>query len=127
MTPRLKCVVIDDDPDWIDLIYHALAPGLNVELIRFAQGLTALDYLRRERVDVVVSDLRMPVIDGLTLIAEFRHFDETTPVILVSSDQSVAEEALACGANAFVRKGEIRTRLAPSVEALVDTRTWAPR
>ena len=135
MVPRLTCAVVDDDPDWLELIRRSLSMSrLSIVPIKFRDGLSALRYLRRERVDFVVTDLQMPGIDGLTLIDELRSFDKTTPVILISSDESASGGGLTRGANAFVRKGALNTHLTQTVEALLGalkrdatTRTtWTP-
>lgn len=123
MLERLKCVLIDDDPDWIALVHHSLEKwSMLLQPIKFFDGRTALEFLRRAPVDFVVTDMSMPGFDGLAFIERFRRFDQSTPVIMVSSDESVAPKALARGANAFVPKGALNTRLAPTVTELVAAR-----
>lgn len=116
---HLKCVVVDDDRDWTELIHRYLVSSqYTVEAIKFLDALTALKYLQRESVDLVVTDMRMPEMDGLTFIEEVRELNRSTSIILVSSDESVSDEALACGANAFVRKGAINAQLSRTVDEL---------
>lgn len=125
MKPR--CAVIDDDPDWIDLIVHCLdRAGARFETVPFFEATAALDYLRQNHVDLVVSDLQMPKMDGLAFVQELRLFDQSTPVVLVSSDPSVAGEAVAAGATAFVRKGALRTDLPRTAGELVAIEKDAP-
>ena len=115
-----RCVVVDDDVDWIDLVRYALAnsqPALAI--IGFLEAEAALAYLRQHSAELVISDVRMPRVDGPAFIQEFRRFDAATPVILMSSDPLTAEDAASAGANRFVRKGALKTTLARTVESLL--------
>jgi CheY-like chemotaxis protein len=120
MSRKTACAIIDDDPDWIDLVRRCLmkSPHL-IEPVEFTEAAAALDYLHAHSVDFVVTDLRMPGMDGLMFIAELRLFDPTTPVIMVSSDEPAAQSAIAAGANAFVRKRELNTTLTRTVDDLL--------
>jgi CheY-like chemotaxis protein len=108
MTPALKYVIVDDDPDWIELICRSLSGSTRpLTMVKFNDGQAALEHLKREHADLVITDLRMPKVDGLTL---------NVPIILVSSDVSVANEAIAHGASAFLRKGALKQDLMRTVK-----------
>lgn len=64
----------------------------------------------------------MPKMSGLTLIERVRRRGKCTPIIMVSSDDSYADHALAAGANAFVRKGPLASHLAPALDQLLNHR-----
>lgn len=120
---KLRCAVIDDDPDWIDLMVHCLGrAGEKFETVPFFEATAAVQHLQRYHVDLIVSDLQMPKMDGLAFIQELRLFDRTTPVIIVSSDPSVGDEVRRAGATAFVRKGALTTQLLRTAEELVEER-----
>ena len=117
MQPAFRVVVVDDDPDWLELISRCLAvPGWTLHAEKFSNASESLHYLRRETVELIITDLHMPNLDGFTFIEMVRLFDPTTPIILISSSESAEKEALACGANAFIRKGALK-RLLPAVVA----------
>ena len=116
----MKCIVLDDDPDCLEMLTQHFARALPpVIAIEFLSGFRALEYLERNRVDFVLTDLRMPEMDGLTFVEEVRQFDQTTPIVVMGHDESRAAEALACGANAFVDKAAIYTTLMRVVESVV--------
>ena len=120
MQPIRRCVVVDDDPDWIALIRRSLArSGLTIQPVTFADARRALAFLREHDVDCVVTDLRMPGVDGVELIQEFRRFNAVTPIVLFSSAELLPSEALAFGATEFVAKRAVTTELARTIEALL--------
>src|SRR5262245_43066858 len=93
MTPeRRSILVVDDEP----LFRSAVADALRARSARYvvreagngAEGSSALD---REKFDCIVTDLRMPVLDGFGLLLEIHNRRLTTPVVVVSAhgDSSV--------------------------------------
>ena len=71
-----------------------------------ANGVEALDLFEREKPDVVVSDIRMPGMDGLELTGKLRERAPTLPVVLCTAfaDVSSLLEAIELGVNGVVRK-----------------------
>jgi CheY-like chemotaxis protein len=119
MGPKLRCLVVDDDPDWVELICRCMTlSGCRMDAVKFNHARAALAFLQREHVDLIVTDLRMPDVDGLTLIEEIRRFDPVTPIVLVSSDESAAAQCPGAGPTVFVRKGELKSQLGPVVREL---------
>lgn len=122
MRGRFKVVVIDDERESLELIAHALSVArIPLDVTPFTAAETALEYLRATHVDLVVTDLRMPGMDGRAFIREFRVFDSRTAVVLASSDPIAAEDALAIGATAFVPKDSVHPQLASVVSDLVSS------
>lgn len=121
MAGPIRCAVIDDDPEWIEAAVRALRlVERPIETLTFGDARSALSTLDRCAVDVVVTDLRMPMIDGLTFIEEFRLKNRRTPIVAMSSLDLLGRDALRAGANAFVDKHTLSTTLAPTVLELVD-------
>jgi CheY-like chemotaxis protein len=128
MRRKLKFLVVDDSSDWLELIHYSLSKtSLGIEPIGFCDPQRALAYLRRHHVDMVISDLHMPGLDGFGLIEEFRNFDKTTPVILVSTAECTPAEALGRGANAFVPKDALGTGLARAITEILSPGKLAGR
>lgn len=119
MASDIRYAVIDDDPDWLHLVRRALRLS-DPELapVEFSDAEEALGYLRDHPVDLIITDFRMPGMDGLSFIREFREKNRHTPVVLVSSEY-LRDDALAQGANAFVRKGDLNRTLIPTVHELM--------
>ncbi len=96
---------IDDEPKAGDLFQrHAEAAGLQVSSFQDPQR--ALDHFKSHGASVVVTDLRMPGLDGLQVIEQIHARDPQTPVIVITGYASVdtAIEALRLGAADFVKK-----------------------
>lgn len=67
-------------------------PGL--EILEARNGVEAIDLLRREAVDVVLTDLRMPGVGGVEFVASLRaEFGATLPIVVMSGDRLAAVEA----------------------------------
>lgn len=102
---RPSVLVVDDEPDMCDLIRDFLSrEGYEVETV--TGGAQALERLRRRYFDVVVTDLRMPEMDGMALLSEAKGIDPDVLVILITAFGSIdlAIEAMRAGAFYFVTK-----------------------
>jgi CheY-like chemotaxis protein len=88
---------------------------LGFETHEAADGLQVLDQARMVAPDLVLMDVRMPVMDGLEATMQLRQNPETAglPVIMVSANAAAEDErrGLAAGAVAFLPKPVDRTRL----------------
>ena len=76
------------------------------DMLEAENGRDGLEKFFKEKPDVVLCDLRMPEIDGLTVLAQVRDFSPDTPFIIVSGtgDMHDAVEALKLGAWDFITK-----------------------
>lgn len=69
-------------------------------------GKEALDYLSRNTVDAVITDIRMPQMDGLHMVQKIRLQHDKMPIVIVSghSDFVYAQKALQCGVTDYLLK-----------------------
>ncbi|GAA5334967.1 MULTISPECIES: HD-GYP domain-containing protein [Thermus] len=81
----MRLLVVDDDPVQRRLLMRALAP-LEVEVVEARNGQEALDLFRDGLPHVVLTDLHMPVMDGLELTRRVKSQDPLLPVILLTAD-----------------------------------------
>ncbi|NMC71267.1 MAG: sigma-54-dependent Fis family transcriptional regulator [Myxococcales bacterium] len=104
-SPRARVLVVDDDRALRRLALDVLAVAGH-ELLEAPDGARALALLRERPVDVVVSDLRMPGLDGLQLLAATRKLADPPVVVLLTAFGSVpqAVEAMRLGAFDFLEK-----------------------
>lgn len=108
---RPLCVLVDDDPDFLRFAQQVIARLCpRCEVAEFCNGLDALEYLARHAADLLVTDYRMPLIDGLRLTASVRSFAPTLTIVVMSAD-NVEAQAMAKGATAFVPKRDMLQRL----------------
>jgi len=105
MTPEPRILVVDDEPPIRRLLKTTLtAQSWRVEEV--ADGPEALDFLRRNKVDLIVLDLGLPGLDGLDVIRRLRETGNVTPIIVLSSrdDEKGKVAALDLGADDYVTK-----------------------
>jgi CheY-like chemotaxis protein len=109
--PRSRVLVVDDSPIIRDLLVELLTAA-KLEVYTAADGAAALELLDRHRVDLVLSDVEMPGIDGFELLTRVRQRDPELPVVMVTTRGSIAdrERASALGADAYLVKSEFRDR-----------------
>lgn len=103
-------LVVDDEPDYRFLL-RMLLRDHDVELVEAANGQAALEVIEDHLPDVVVTDLRMPVMDGQQLVERLRSDERTRDVrVLVWSadpDRSLPVDAIVpkpYGGDALVRQ-----------------------
>jgi two-component system response regulator GlrR len=102
---RARILVVDDDPDMLRLLSMRLgSAGYQVTAVGSAEA--ALAQLEIERPQLVLSDVRLPGRDGLTLFAEVRSRHPSLPVILLTAHGTIpdAVEATARGVFGYLTK-----------------------
>ncbi|HET6440690.1 MAG TPA: sigma-54 dependent transcriptional regulator [Anaeromyxobacter sp.] len=102
---RSRILVVDDDPASRDLLRRVLATEGH-EVVEAADGREALANLSRQPADLVVSDIRMPDLDGVQLLERMRELAPDVPVVLVTAfgDVEGAVEAIRRGAFDYLAK-----------------------
>ena len=104
---RTRVLVADDDEVSRELVGNFMA-GLGFQVCRAADGAIALEQLRSGAVDLLITDLVMPRVDGIELIRAIRSVYGTgaPKIIAVSASASdyTSQEALAAGCDAFLPK-----------------------
>jgi two-component system chemotaxis response regulator CheY len=103
-------LIVDDSPAMRRVVRRVVdLSGFEIErYLEAGDGCQALTVLRAERVDLIVTDINMPVMDGEQLLLAVRGDAALAeiPVLVVSTDQSAArvEDMLAHGANGYISK-----------------------
>lgn len=100
-----RVLVVDDEESIRELLMKALTLAeYAVEAVGAAR--TALDLLRRDRWDLLIADLRMPEMDGLSLIKEARRLHPALPVIIITgySSEASAIQAVNLGVVGYLVK-----------------------
>lgn len=105
MSLKRSVFFVDDDPGIRNAIAGALRRN-RWECSVFEDGETCLDAMRSEPCDVLVTDLRLPRMDGLEVLKETRNIAPWIPVILLTAygDVATATEAFKLGAVDFIEK-----------------------
>ena len=116
-----RILLVDDDEQITDVLTIVLeTAGFGVQA--FTQGGRALEWLRRERCDLILLDLRLGEVDGLTLFPRLRELAPNTPVFIITAhgDVDSAVRAFTLGVEGYVRKpfaqGELARQIAGAIE-----------
>lgn len=121
---RFTVLIADDSAD----IRAYLRGHLNgrYRVVEAADGQEALHLVRRSLPDLVISDLMMPVMDGLSLLADLRSDAETDfiPVIILTAKATEEDlvKAIKLGADAYVTKPFSLRELQARIDALITAR-----
>ena len=101
-----RILVIDDEVDMLSLIRLILTEKTDYEIITTNNPLEVSNLLNEKKFDVIVTDLKMPIMDGLDVVDAIRKQDELVPIIIITAYGSVesAEEAVKKGAFDYITK-----------------------
>jgi len=100
-----KILVVDDEPLIRDLLRDILREeGYEVSVAK--EGLSALKKVKREETDLVITDVKMPGLDGIKLLKEIKKVSPSTPVIVITAYGTIenAVEAMKKGAYDYITK-----------------------
>jgi excisionase family DNA binding protein len=102
---RARVLVVDDEASIRDLLSKTLALA-EYDVDTAPDASTALGRVRASEYDLLIADLRMPGMDGLTLIKQVKRIRAELPVIIITgfSTESTAIEAVNLGVAGYLRK-----------------------
>lgn len=126
----IKVLIVDDSPVDRQLAGKLLASRRiavdlehpeGVEVVYATNGREALDLMKKEKPDAVLTDMQMPGMDGLELVLEIREKHPLIPVILMTAhgSEEIAVQALQNGAASYVPKRKLANDLCGTVEAVL--------
>ena len=101
--PDVRVLVVDDEPD----IRATVTAMLEIEgyaVDEAANGADALQAIERRPPDVILLDMRMPVLDGWAFAGELRRRGHGTPIVVMTAARDAARWATEIAASAFVAK-----------------------
>jgi PAS domain S-box-containing protein len=116
-----KTLLIAEDEDSNYLLLEILLSGLNIQLIRAINGVEAVDSCKNDHIDMVLMDIKMPVMDGYEATMQIRDFMPDLPIIAQTAYTTDADKnrALACGCSDFISKPFKREVLIAKIKALL--------
>lgn len=113
--------LVDDQ----ELVRHGISQLIELSGIASTKwqcesGEQALEQLRREKVDVLICDIRMPGLDGISLVKRLRAVGDQQPVLILTTfdDHALFIDALAAGANGFLLKDVSLEKLIEAIQTL---------
>lgn len=103
-----KILIAEDSPSMRSLIVSTISALGDYEVVEAANGFEALRVLPREKVDLVITDINMPDINGLELVNFIKQNPnyQNTPLFIISTEGSDRdrEKGLALGVDAYLVK-----------------------
>ena len=100
-----RILIVDDEEGMRRLLGRILAKE-GYDTTTAANGVDALRLVASERFDLVVTDIKMPEMDGLQLLQEIREYEPSLPVIVITAYGTIenAVQALRAGAYDYIAK-----------------------
>ncbi len=117
-----KILVIDDEPG-IRSLLDTLLSRKGYDVVLAENGRKGLELFRREHPDVIVLDLKMPGMDGFTVLQQIHSLDPRTPVIILTgAGTPEAEQRIrAVGVTEYIGKEFSLHRLGDALKRLLTT------
>jgi len=122
--PKTKILIVDDE-EAIREVISTLLETLGYDCMSVSNGCRAQEFLAGQSVDLVLSDMVMPEMDGLSLVEWLRKTEPEIPVIMVTAmhDLSTALEAIRRGAYDYILKPFEKDQLYVSVRRALEHRS----
>jgi DNA-binding NtrC family response regulator len=101
-----RILVVDDEPNMLRLLKTILMDKTGYEVTTTNNPLEVSKMLQEDHYDLVITDLKMPLVDGIDLIGIVKGIDATLPIIMITAYGTIetAEEAIQKGAYDFITK-----------------------
>src|SRR3954470_9458163 len=108
MSAEYTCLVVEDSPMMRQMLVFALSRLKEVRVTEADDGVDGLRKLAAGRFDIILTDINMPIMDGLKLVKRVRsdavHKHVPIVVITTESAEEDRQRALSLGANAYITK-----------------------
>jgi two-component system, chemotaxis family, chemotaxis protein CheY len=114
-------ILIVDDAEFLRVRITKMLSGDGFEVFEAENGLKAVETYKRVHPDLVLMDVTMPEMDGLSALKEIRSFDGAAKVVMLTAlgQESVVLEAVKSGARDFVVKPFERERVMSAIHKLI--------
>ncbi|MBW3671890.1 MAG: response regulator [Acidobacteria bacterium] len=118
----MRVLTVDDSRTILAMLHHTLS-NAGFTVLQAEDGQQGLDVLEKENVDIVITDINMPVMDGLKLVSLVRQNDQlrNIPIVIITTEgaEEDRERGLALGANAYISKPIQSSHLIKTISELL--------
>ncbi len=105
---KYRCLLVEDSPTMRQLIAFALKRVPGLDIVEASDGVDALKKLPEGKFDIMLTDINMPIMDGLKLISLMKNnpLYKDIPVVVITTEggREDRERGLALGALAYITK-----------------------
>lgn len=122
----LRVLIVDDSSVMRKIVNRSLRQaGLDLkEVFEASNGVEALEQIQQTRVDLILSDINMPTMDGLELVRQLQGVGNAkgVPIVMITTEagETHVVQALSHGAQGYIRKpftpDQIKDRIVPLLE-----------
>ena len=122
----LRVLIVDDSSVMRKILDRSLRQaGLEIkEVFEASNGVEALARMQQTRVDLILSDINMPAMDGLELVRQLQAVENAkgVPIVMITTEagESQVLQALSSGARGYIRKpfspDQIKERIIPLLQ-----------
>ncbi len=114
-------LVVDDEPNYL-IVLSELLRDEEYEVFTADSGITGLKIARETDIDLVITDMKMPGMDGIELLAKLKEYDSHLPVIMITAYAEVeqAVRAMHLGAFTYLAKPFSNEQLLASAKKAVE-------
>lgn len=110
-------ILLAEDNDTNYLLLKMILKGYN--LIRVNNGEKAVKKAKELLFDIILMDIRMPIMDGLTATKAIREFNKRIPILVITADADKQKEASNAGCDGFITKPFNKSELLKSINNLL--------
>ncbi|MDR7236925.1 response regulator transcription factor [Neobacillus drentensis] len=123
-----KNILLVDDERWVRTALKWTINKLNLPLHvvhECENGLEALDWIKQNDADLVITDIRMPIMDGLSLVKELSHLKKNQDVIVISvhDEFQFVQQAIRTGVTDYLLKPVEETELKVCLEKWLEMKS----
>ena len=88
---RKRVLLIDDEPD-ICMVYQIVLEDAGYQCISYTDPFSALEEFRSNYYDLILLDIKMPVLNGFELCKKIREVDKTTHIVFITASEAYYEQ-----------------------------------
>ena len=105
---KYNCLIVEDSPMMRQLLVFAMSRVKNMAIVEADDGVDALKKLAATKFDIIITDINMPIMDGLKLVKRVRSdaVYKEVPIVIITTEgaEEDRQRALQLGANAYITK-----------------------
>lgn len=119
----MKLLIVDDSTMLRDMLSYALNEGGYTDVVEAVDGVEGLSKAKEDPFDLIITDINMPNMDGLTLINELRKLPQytKTPILVLTTERSddMKTKGKAAGATGWIVKPFVPDQLLKAVNIVL--------
>jgi two-component system chemotaxis response regulator CheY len=118
------CLIVEDSPMMRQLLVFAMSRIKNMGIVEADDGVDALKKLASTKFDIIITDINMPIMDGLKLVKRVRSDPvyKDVPIVIITTEgaEEDRQRALQLGANAYITKPIQAPQVISTVKELLE-------